>query len=545
MATATDQQRITKLEARSFSLDDLVAEVRRGKVRLPEFQRRFRWTASDVERLFESIYRGYPIGTVLFWKRGAPAGQVLLGGASWVVPALDEAYWVIDGQQRLTSLALSAFLDIEVADRRFNVFFDPATEKFLTLPPGTAPADSILPLRKAFDLALVLEWTATVGAGNVARDRAFELTKRLRDFQVPAYIIETDDESATREIFDRMNTFGRRMKRSEVFDALHSSMGERQPHDLAWVGEVSQVSGFGDLDEQQLLYSVLATRGTDVFRDFHSEFAGLPEAARREVYEQARVALGLAIDFLRSDAHVLHARLVPYQHLLVALVRFFSLYPSPTPRSRVLLRRWFWRGAALGPHLKGGYTGTLRHMVRAVTESGETKTVQVMLSTVVAPPEKRVFVPTDQVRLSTADSRITLAALTALAPVSPLSGEPVAPDEVWGTDHEPLPTIFDPMAYPGVTSRMGNRLLIASTEADEISALEAILRTAERGDMTLLAAHLINEEFVRAAQSDRAVDAVTARAALIKDYVSQFVNGRAEWDLPDRPSIEELLSDDR
>jgi hypothetical protein len=224
-----------------------------------------------------------------------------------------------------------------------------------------------------------------------------------------------------------MSTFGKRMKRSEVFDALHSSMGEKQPHRLEWVGEIARERDFGDIDEQQLLYSVLATRGTDVLRDFHSEFEKSSEAEVREAYENTRRALGLAIDFLSSEAHVAHARLVPYQHLLVALVRFFHLYPLPSDRNRVLLRRWFWRGAVVGPHLKGGTTGTLRQMVRAVVDSGETKAIAQMLTTVVSPSAASAFAPTRLVRLSVADSRIVLAALTALGPVSPLSGEPVAP----------------------------------------------------------------------------------------------------------------------
>jgi len=40
--------------------------VYRGHVRVPSFQRGLRWEASDVQDLFDSIYRGYPIGSLLF-----------------------------------------------------------------------------------------------------------------------------------------------------------------------------------------------------------------------------------------------------------------------------------------------------------------------------------------------------------------------------------------------------------------------------------------------------------------------------------------------
>lgn len=135
---------VAKLEARSLALDDLVANVRAGKVRLPDFQRRFRWTASDIERLFDSIYRGYPIGTLLFWKRPADEGVVGFGGVEWKVPQVGEALWVIDGQQRITSLTLAVLKELGAAelDRRFNLFFDPMSEDFKTAATGRGVPDT-------------------------------------------------------------------------------------------------------------------------------------------------------------------------------------------------------------------------------------------------------------------------------------------------------------------------------------------------------------------------------------------------------------------
>ena len=37
-------------------------------MRVPHFQRSFRWDARDVGLLFDSILRGYPVGSVLLWN---------------------------------------------------------------------------------------------------------------------------------------------------------------------------------------------------------------------------------------------------------------------------------------------------------------------------------------------------------------------------------------------------------------------------------------------------------------------------------------------
>ena len=94
----------SRLDAARYKIEELLALVREGKVRVPRFQRPLRWTGKDVERLFDSIYKGYPVGTLLFWVREAEAEHVRLGPVTIDAPAQQEANWVVDGQQRLTSL---------------------------------------------------------------------------------------------------------------------------------------------------------------------------------------------------------------------------------------------------------------------------------------------------------------------------------------------------------------------------------------------------------------------------------------------------------
>jgi uncharacterized protein with ParB-like and HNH nuclease domain len=68
-----------KLEADTETVEDLVGLVRRGLVRVPSFQRGLRWGSEDVLALFDSIYRGYPIGSFLLQKGPASANRIKIG----------------------------------------------------------------------------------------------------------------------------------------------------------------------------------------------------------------------------------------------------------------------------------------------------------------------------------------------------------------------------------------------------------------------------------------------------------------------------------
>jgi uncharacterized protein with ParB-like and HNH nuclease domain len=46
----------------------LVDMIKGDELRLPEMQRRYIWPATRVRDLLDSLYRGYPSGTILVWE---------------------------------------------------------------------------------------------------------------------------------------------------------------------------------------------------------------------------------------------------------------------------------------------------------------------------------------------------------------------------------------------------------------------------------------------------------------------------------------------
>ena len=92
---------ITVFKDSSYSLSTLLEEIDRGEIALPDIQRPFVWKPAKVRDLFDSMYRGFPVGHLLFWATGAEMGARRIGTHSHeAAPRL----MIVDGQQRLTSL---------------------------------------------------------------------------------------------------------------------------------------------------------------------------------------------------------------------------------------------------------------------------------------------------------------------------------------------------------------------------------------------------------------------------------------------------------
>lgn len=79
----------------SYPVGALIADIDLGKVGLPDLQRPFVWANVKVRSLFDSLYKGYPAGFLLFWDTGAEGGLKGIGAKnSKAVPKLA----IVDGQ---------------------------------------------------------------------------------------------------------------------------------------------------------------------------------------------------------------------------------------------------------------------------------------------------------------------------------------------------------------------------------------------------------------------------------------------------------------
>jgi len=106
--------------------------VQTGQIAIPEIQRPFVWSASDVRDLLDSLYRGYPIGYLITWQN--PTVKLKDGSSASGKRIL------IDGQQRVTAL-MTAIQGIQVITKdyektKYRIAFNPQTETFEVASPA-------------------------------------------------------------------------------------------------------------------------------------------------------------------------------------------------------------------------------------------------------------------------------------------------------------------------------------------------------------------------------------------------------------------------
>ena len=69
----------TLFEEVSDSLSKLIQDIEMEEIGLLDIQRPFLWKNNQVRDLFDSMYRGFPVGYLRFWATGGQDGQRLLG----------------------------------------------------------------------------------------------------------------------------------------------------------------------------------------------------------------------------------------------------------------------------------------------------------------------------------------------------------------------------------------------------------------------------------------------------------------------------------
>jgi len=202
-----------------------------GTLNVPEFQRKYVWRASKVVDLVDSLWRGYPVGTLLLWESAYESPRTALGSQG---PKL----WIVDGQQRVTSLALlfgkkpywwsdaaqwNKFYD--KYDVLANISRDKDDLEFGLTNPVRRKSNEWLSVRRVLNSANLSELAADVAEKLGNAKRFAEIHEKVQSIKkidaAPLYEIIVDHElEDVAEIFGRLNTAGTKIRESDIVVAL-------------------------------------------------------------------------------------------------------------------------------------------------------------------------------------------------------------------------------------------------------------------------------------------------------------------------------------
>jgi hypothetical protein len=338
-----------------LAIRKVIDRIRDGAIRIPGFQRQFVWEPERAALLMDSIYKGYPFGSVLLWRtRTELKTEKKVGGFTLPEPEKDYPIdYVLDGQQRLTSIFaafqthLTAPEDPEVwlpIYYDFDAQEDAQDSRFVALPASEFDVDRHFPLKSFFDSVAFLH-----AAGDLSAERTAEIAgvqEKFKEAMIPAETFETEDRTSVAIVFERVNRMGVELDMFELLTAWTWSEDFDLQDRFKDLSEEFESFGFREVgsDNDLMLRCCAAILKGD---PSPSAMVDINGAEVRAQFENVATALRLAIDFLRVNLEVRHLKFLPYTAQLIPLAAYFSVDQS-SPVSgdhKSTLLRWFWRSS--------------------------------------------------------------------------------------------------------------------------------------------------------------------------------------------------------
>lgn len=220
-----------------FTLGSLINYIELGEIGLPDIQRPFVWKNAKVRDLFDSMYRGYPVGYLLLWQNALDGAQKAIGTDHKQMPP---KLLIVDGQQRLTSL-YAVIKGISVirenyASERIEIAFNPLLGTFAVADAAIRKDRSFIPnisriWSKDADLfSLLDEYLSGLRKSREVSAQEEKLIKnaftRLNGMlSYPFTALELAaavDEEQVAEVFVRVNSKGKTLKQADFILTLMS-----------------------------------------------------------------------------------------------------------------------------------------------------------------------------------------------------------------------------------------------------------------------------------------------------------------------------------
>lgn len=151
----------SRLKHSPLKIGQLIEDYRGGKIVIPEFQREYVWKKNKASRLIDSLYKRFPISSLLLWtsteytqtrrRDPRPSRAALLS-------------WLIDGQQRVITLSRCMS-----GDEGIDLVFHPEDEEFRSANAATARDPNWFRLAEIWDDELYRNLRRNLPAGPKAR----------------------------------------------------------------------------------------------------------------------------------------------------------------------------------------------------------------------------------------------------------------------------------------------------------------------------------------------------------------------------------------
>ena len=367
-------------------LDELIGK----NYQIPTFQRDVVWQQENVKKLWDSIYKFYPLGSILVWKTDLKLqNHRSIGGHEITDPGFSrtEYQYILDGQQRTTSL-LTSLYGGSIADRPG---FDPLVYVDLTIPIENDTDDESYKSRflfwteiddqngrllqnagrqKRFDQGLIVKLIDIKNQFSAIQNQVFnsalvnkdfnhavlqELSKIkgvLDNYRISFIEVKGIQVAEVCQIFERINQAGKPL---DIFDIVVAKTFRPSPtngtdgngfylRDLIGDFRKTNQSEFlkiSDIDYLQILAVIIGRQIPDsgVLNITDRYLNEIRTEHIAKVWPGASKAIQKMFDFLENHLHIHSPSLVPYRYFYFSIASYF--YENSNPDYE-LLKKYFW-----------------------------------------------------------------------------------------------------------------------------------------------------------------------------------------------------------
>jgi hypothetical protein len=358
-AAQAEQPVLLQPDNHNKKYEALFVEIDTGQIKLPMFQREFVWEKEQSAKLIDSILKGFPIGTFIFWKTKDELRSYKEVGNHKLpeTPKGDYVQYILDGQQRVTSLyAIRKGIritkdgkELDYRDIFIDLDHDPKNDEHIVVT-EKVEGRRYVPVHDVLSKPL---GTFYKTLGHAQADQIEAYKNKLTNYDFSTITIKDYPIEVACEVFSRINTGGKALTVFEIMVA--KTYDEAKGFDLAEKYEAIRdgsdeekecltAAKFETLPEAIIMQCVAAltmraVRSRDILKIRRETFI--------DNWEPMKKALFMAIDFIRSELRVPVSQLVPYPAAIVPLVYFFHVTGNKKPSNeqvRLLEQFFYWVG---------------------------------------------------------------------------------------------------------------------------------------------------------------------------------------------------------
>lgn len=332
---------------RPFSV--LISEIEKGEIKIPQFQREFVWDLKKSAKLMDSIIKGYPIGTFIFWRTKERLRAIRSLG-DFELPELAQGEFlnfVLDGQQRLTTL----FATLKALKIPRNNKVDDFGGFYLDLDADETEDEDIVVLEnedvggtyiRLTDL-LFGDLTTLAAYDPKYHPKIQSYKTRVQAYSYSIITIKDAPLDVATEIFTRINEGGKALSVFEImiaktFDSDRDfDLAEKYRKLTSRLGEI----GFESISDATVLQTVAVLLEGECKK---KTILKLKKSDFIDIWEDAVDAIESAAEYFRNCYRIPVSQLLPYKALIVPFAYFFHKFgKKPTGIRQKYLQDFFWR----------------------------------------------------------------------------------------------------------------------------------------------------------------------------------------------------------